>query len=207
MNKQRKAKRKTAAALGLLVLCLFLFSACGMDPEHKKAYDELQGQLLEEVGEENWKQTGEVCGWGMETPNEYNRYYFYIDEEKYPMYKHYWLEDIPPKSYKEGMNSGLDTAGDKVQYCINVKMLRYKEDIDYGGVAVKKDTDYFLVKVYDRAIYYVTVGRGISEDSHMIESVFDIDESSLRRKMLCHKERGKWIMEDVQITEQHSSEG
>ncbi len=197
MKTQMKQKRKTAAVLALILLCVFLFSACGMDPKHKKAYEELQEKLLEEVGEENWKLTGEACGWGMESVNEYNRYYFYIDENLYHKYKDYWLEDVPTEAYREGMNSSLGEAGDKVQHCINVYMLRYESDIDYGGVAVKKNTDYFLVHVYDHAVYYMDVGRTLGKGARMIETKFNIDESSLSRKMLCHKRFGRWIMEDI----------
>lgn len=182
----------TAALTGVLTL-----SACGMDEEDRQAYQEVLALALKEHGEDDWVSTGECCSWGMETPNYYDQYNFYIDEADYNDYKDYWLEDVPKEKYREGLNEDLWYTGDLVQHCINIYKLNYSENEDYMGVKLKKNTNYYLVSVYDRAVYYEYIHRYEDADNFFRSSNFNIDEYSCTAKVFYHKEKDRWIAEEI----------
>ena len=195
----KKRKLKYAAALTVLIvlLCVASLSGCGLSEEESADYEEVLALALEEFGEKNWVHTGQSRSWGSETPNYHDQYNFYIDEELYDEYKHYWLEDVPENKYKEGLNQDLWQSGDYAQHCINIYKLNYSNDIDYSGVTVKKETDYYRVSVYDKALYYKYIYGFKDSQNFFTESDFRVDDDSLIAEMLYHKEGKDWVMEKV----------
>lgn len=177
-------------------VCLFGLSACRMDEEDAAHYEQVLALALDEVGEENWKFTGQCCGWSGEAVNEYDQYNFYIDEENYNDYRRYWLEDVPEEEYRDGLNADLWETGDRVQHCINIYQLRYESDVDYMGVALKKDTDYYLVSVYEHTVFFRHVYAFGESETYGVSCGFSLGDESPRR-MLYHQEGSRWIMENT----------
>lgn len=195
----KRAKRIKAAILAAVAALtgIFSLSACGMDKEHSQAYEEVLQLTLDKEGEEDWKPTGQCVSWGMETPNYYDKYYFYIDKDKYYDYKEYWLEDVPREKYREGFNESLWETGDYAQHCINIKMRNYTQDSEYMGIKLKKDTEYYIVSVYDKALYYVYINGFEDENNFIRNSGFRVDKDSCIATIIYHKNGKDWVAEEA----------
>ncbi len=183
-------------AIILALLCTVTFSACGLTEKEKKEYAEVLDLAFEEVNPGNWMATGQTSGWGLETPNYHDQYYFYIDEDDYENHKIDWLEDFPKEKYYDGLNKGMGQYSDYMQHCINISPLQYDANIDYGGVSLKKNKLYYLVCVYDKAIYYKTVTKS-SNGNFWISPSSNIDYESLSKRMIFYKKYGSWVMETL----------
>lgn len=191
-----KALRKCMIIFAILtaLLCTLTLSACGMSETDQDLYREVLALALEEAGEDDWVFTGQCSGWSMEISNPYDEYNFYINKAQYNTYKNYWLEDVPKEEYYANLNFGLGTYGDYAQHCINIYQLNYIEDTTYKGVPLEKNKNYYLVTVYDRAVYYRYVSSYSDSSGYMVFPSFNVDEDSISMQMLYHKDRKKWVM-------------
>ena len=192
-------KHKRISILFVLVftgvaVCL---SACGMSEKDRQTYQEVLELALTEVDSENWQFTGQSYSWGMETANKKDQYNFYIDRELYDTYKHYWLEDVPREEYRESLNAYLGETGTPVQHCINIRKMNYENDSDYRGVQLKKNTDYYLARCYDRSVYYRCITGERKENEYTISDEFSLDHTSLSKKILDHKTDEMWCKEEI----------
>lgn len=206
MTRPNRVIRRLALLL-LSLLCLFPLAACGMSKEDAALYEQVLALALEEVGSDDWVFTGQCCGWGSESVNEYNQYNFYIDKADYDTYKHYWLEDVPREQYAEGLNEDLRSCGDPVQHCINIYRLNYIGDVEYGGVMLKKDTNYYLVSVYDSAVYYRYIFAFQDSKNFATDSGYVLDEGNPSRRMFFHQEGRHWIREELEPISSPDSSG
>lgn len=198
MTHIKKAKLFLTVILILAALGGVLsMSGCGMDEEHAEAYEEVSRLAVKEYGGEDWVPTGVCRSWGMETPNYYDKYYFYIDKDLYNNYKDYWLEDVPEEDFYESYNESLLNTGDYVQHCINIYLISCEEDEDYRGVQLKKNTEYYLTTVYENALYYQYISRFQDKDNFFSNANFRVDENSVKAEILYHKEGKRWIGEEI----------
>ncbi len=193
---KKKNCRTAIFAIILALLCTVIFSACGLTEERQNEYEEVLDLALEEVNPGNWVATGQTIGWGYETPNYHDQYYFYIDEDDYDDYKFDWLEDYPKENYYDGLNKGMGQYGDYMQHCINILTLQYETNSDYGGVPLEKNKLYYLVCVYDKAIYYKTVTKG-GDGNFYVSTSSNVDDESLSRRIIFYKKHGSWVMETL----------
>ena len=61
----------------------------------------------------------------------------------------------------------------------------------------KKETDYYRVSVYDKALYYKHIYGFKDSENFFTESDFRVDNDRLIAEMLYHKEGKDWVMEKV----------
>ncbi len=183
--------------ISILVLSMnIVFNKIDAYKETEKSITETYNSIPEELINRkmvpsNWKYVDYAYGWSGERTNKEDRYYFYIDEENYNSYKNYWLEDVKKSEYNSGLNKDLEEYGDRVFHLINVSSLSYKSDIEYGNVHMYKNKTYYLVRIYDNAIYY----KYIYED--MISSDFDYDWNNLLKEYIFYQNNGEWVIEEL----------
>ena len=114
--------------------------------------------------------------------------FFYIDEDKYEEYEHYWLEGIDASKYYDGMNDDLRENGDWVFHMIEIQLLTYSDEVEYNDILLESDTPYYLVSIYDKASYFCKVKE--MSNGFSISPVADYDEESLTKKMICTEGAG-----------------
>ncbi len=197
----KRAKKVMAAILAAAAALtgILSLSACGMDEEHTNDYEEVLQMALEEYGGQDWVMTGACRSWGMETPNNHDKYYFYIDNDKYYDYKEYWLEDVPKEKFREGFNKNLWETGDYVQHCINIEMRNNPENGEYMGIKLEKDRDYYVVSVYDKALYFAYLYDYKDADNYFRDCGFKVDEESCTAKVIYHKTENGWTSEKADL--------
>lgn len=195
----KKRKLKYAAVLTVLIvlLCVASLSGCGLSEEESADYEEALQMALEKYGGQDWVMTGACRSWGMETPNKHDKYYFYIDKDKYYDYKEYWLEDVPAEKFREGFNKNLWETGDYVQHCINIKMRNNTENSEYMGIKLEKDRDYYVVTVYEKALYFVYIYDFKDPDNYFRDCGFKLDEDSSTATIIYHKDKNGWVAEEA----------
>lgn len=145
----------------------------------------------------NWIYVSDGYGWGMESLNRSDKYYFYINNENYEKYKYYWLEDVDKSEYREGYNEDLLEFGDYIFHAINISDLSYNSDIDYGNVHMSKNKTYYLVQFYNNAIYYKYISDYKNENYYGIVSDFELNYGSLSNEYIFYQENGQFIVEKL----------
>lgn len=164
----------------------------------KETYDSIPKELInKKIISSDWKYVDSAYGWSGEWTNKEDKYYFYIDEENYNLYKNYWLEDVEKSYYVEELNKDLGEYGNRVFHLINVSGLSYNSDIDYGNVHMYKDKTYYLVQIYDKAIYYKYISYYKDINNYFLSSNFDYDNDSLLKEYIFHQDDNEWIIEEL----------
>lgn len=165
-------------------------------------YDEKYENIIQELFDNNlisnnWQYAGQDSEWGLIGSVKNHKYYFYINNEDYDNYKYYW--DFPNDDnlkYYKGYNEHLKNTGDYVFHMIELSELKYSEDVDYGNIHLAKDNTYYLVKIYDKALYYKYVYK-TNEDGSFIEVKSDYDRDSLLKEYIFHSQNNEWIIEEL----------
>lgn len=145
----------------------------------------------------NLKYISSSYGWGMESVDKTNKYYFYIPSEQYDKYKHYWLEGVEESEYMNGYNSKLFETGDYVFYAINVSDLKYTHDIEYGNVRLKANKQYYMVQIYDEAIFYNYIRKYEEDSSYDIFSNFQCKNDSISKEYFFSQNGNNWEIEEL----------
>lgn len=163
-------------------------------------YDSIPEELLNRnLISKNLKYVNYKYGWGMEWADKTNKYYFYIDSNNYDKYKSYWLEGIDKSQYRDKYNEGLATYGDYVFTAININDLSYKSDVEYSNVHLTANKTYYLVQIYDEAIYYkyISTVDVNDETKYYVYSASNYKEDSISKEYIFHQEKEKWIIEEL----------
>lgn len=165
-------------------------------------YDSIPEELLNRnLISKNLKYVNYKYGWGMEWADKTNKYYFYIDSNNYDKYKSYWLEGIDKSQYRDKYNEGLATYGDYVYVftAININDLSYKSDVEYSNVHLTANKTYYLVQIYDEAIYYkyISTVDVNDETKYYVYSASNYKEDSISKEYIFHQEKEKWIIEEL----------
>lgn len=164
----------------------------------KETYDSIPKELVnKKMVSSNWKYVDSSYGWSGEWTNKEDKYYFYIDEENYNLYKNYWLEDVEESDYYSGLNKDLFKYGNRVFHLINISSLVYNSDIEYGNVHMHKDKTYYLVQIYDKAIYYKYISSYKDINNYILLSNFDYDRDSLLKEYIFYQDNNNWIIEEL----------
>lgn len=164
----------------------------------KETYDSIPEELInKKMISSDWKYVDFAYGWSGEWTNKEDKYYFYIDEENYNLYKNYWLEDVEKSEYSSGLNKELREYGNRVFHLINVSSLSYNSDIDYGNVHMYKDKTYYLVQIYDKAIYYKYISYYKDINNYFLSSNFDYDNDSLLKEYIFYQDDNEWRIEEL----------
>lgn len=165
-------------------------------------YDSIPEELLNRnLISKNLKYVNYKYGWEMEWADKTNKYYFYIDSNNYDKYKSYWLEGIDKSQYRDKYNEGLATYGDYVYVftAININDLSYKSDVEYSNVHLTANKTYYLVQIYDEAIYYkyISTVDVNDETKYYVYSASNYKEDSISKEYIFHQEKKKWIIEEL----------
>ena len=82
---------------------------------------------------------------------------------------------------------------------INVNDLSYISDVEYGNVHLSANKTYYLVQIYDEAIYYEYVSAldVNDETKYNVYSASNCKEDSISKEYIFHQENGKWIIEEL----------
>lgn len=170
------------------------------DPR-QQIYDSIPRELIEQnLFPKNMKPVGSACGWAMTFPDRTHITYYYIPEELYDQYKHYWLEGVDKKDLRDNYNETLGRIGEYVFRSISVDDYLLSADREEGNVLLKANVQYYRVDVYDRAIYYEVVKDYSSEqnpDNYYESSRHGEDPDSCSASYMFHQEDGKWIIEQM----------
>ena len=224
-NKGKKSKTKTILiTLGIVVSVIFLVGIVSVglfikalgnvidgikdkidtyeekEQTREKLYDSIPKELFNKgLLSKDLKFVNYKYGWGMEWTDKTDKYYFYIDSNDYNKYKNYWLEGIDKSQYRDKYNEGLATYGDYVFKAINVNDLSYTSDVEYGNVHLSANKTYYLVQIYDEAIYYeyVRVLDVNDETEYNVYSASNCKEDSISKEYIFHQENDKWIIEEL----------
>lgn len=219
INRTKKSKTKTIigvivfAFLLMIIISLSLFTKAlvigindKIDAYEEKEqtrdniYDSIPEELLNRnLISKNLKYVNCKYGWGIEWIDTTDKYYFYIDSNNYDKYKSYWLEGINKSQYRDEYNEELATYGDYVFQAINVNDLSYTSDVEYGNVHLAANKTYYLVKIYDEAIFYKYIIATDSGDEikYSIYSESNCKEDSISKEYIFHQENGEWIIEEL----------
>lgn len=163
-----------------------------------ETYDSIPEELInKKIISSNWKYVDYAYGWSGERINKKDKFYFYIDDEEYDLYKNYWLEDVEESNYEDGLNRYLWEYGDRVFHLINISSLSYNSDIDYGNVHMAKDKTYYLVQIYNKAIYYKYISHYKDINNYSISSNFDYDRDSLLKEYIFYQDNNEWVIEEL----------
>lgn len=165
-----------------------------------ETYDSIPDELLvEKILSEDYIFVGKKSPWGYKSTDVSRKYYFYINEEKYDEYKHYWLEDIDESDYRDDYNSGLSSYGDYVFKAVLVSDLCYEDDTYYGNVFLEANKTYYLVNIYDEAIYYKYIRESGSKENLKYSDYvgFNVKEESLSAKYIFQKNNDHWSIQEV----------
>lgn len=172
--------------------------------EKEQSRDDIYDSIPKELLNRNYisndlKYVNYKYGWGMEWTDKTDKYYFYIDSNNYNKYKSYWLEGIDKSQYRDKYNEGLSTYGDYVFTAININDLSYNSDVEYGNVHLTANKTYYLVQIYDEAIYYeyITAREVSNETKYYIYSASNYKEESLSKEYIFCQENGQWIIEEL----------
>lgn len=170
--------------------------------ESEQAREDIYNSIVTKLSQNNlipsnWKYVYDGYGWGMESIDRSDKYYFYIDNGNYEKYKHYLLEDVDKTKYREGYNRDLWEFGDYIFHAININDLSYISDIDYGNVHMSKNKTYYLVQIYDNAIYYEYISNYKDENNYSTGSNFKLNYDSLSNEYIFYLENGQLIMEKL----------
>ena len=163
-------------------------------------YDSIPKELLNRnLISKNLKYVGYEYGWKYEWIDKTDKYYFYIDNDNYDKYKNYWLEGIDKSEYTDKYNKNLATYGDYAFKAININDLVYKSDVEYGNVHLTANKTYYLVQIYDEAIYYKYVSAVDEKDEtkYYIYSASSFKEDSISKEYIFHQENNKWKIEEL----------
>lgn len=205
-------------AVGILLAVLFLSALdsgidtlkdiLGSNIQQAKDRDALYQSIADDMAESEpllaeTTQVGFSYGWGAETPDRSNQYFFFLPDALYgdfpeslhADYRSYWLDNVGPSAYYEGLNRDLGESGDYVFSAVNVSELSYLSDVDYAGVPLAANETYYLVTLYKRAIYYRCVLRYEDEEHYTILTDFRCDENSRAGRYLYHWENEAWVKE------------
>lgn len=164
----------------------------------EEIYDSIPKELLNRnLISKNLKYVNYAYAWSGEWPDKTDKYYFYIDSNNYDKYKSYWLEDVNKKNYSEGYNRNLWETGDYVFTAINVTDLKYSDDEKYGNVQLKANKQYYLVQIYDEAIYFKYVWNYKEDGSYIIDSNFKYKNNSLLKEYIFSQDGDSWIVEEL----------
>ena len=172
--------------------------------EKEQSRDDIYDSIPKELLNRNYisndlKYVNYKYGWGMEWTDKTDKYYFYIDSNNYNKYKSYWLEGIDKSQYRDKYNEGLSTYGDYVFTAININDLSYNSDVEYGNVHLTANKTYYLVQIYDEAIYYeyISAVDVNNETKYNIYSASNYKEESLSKEYIFYQENGQWVIEEL----------
>lgn len=173
-------------------------------PNNYKNREKVYEKIIQKLEDENimpnsWKYAGKDYSWGFEMANYSDKYCFYIDQDIYNEYTHYWLEDKDTTEFPDGYNSGLSQSGEYVFHCINIKEISYESNDEYEDIVMYKDKDYYSVKIYERALYYQSQSWYNSDGSTgAIKNHYDIDYDSLSDEYLFYFDGDELEMKKVE---------
>lgn len=222
IKKKGNLALKIIIIIAVVIITLFAIATCmavavinSIDNEFKKisnklnerkeaekiredTYDSIPKELIsKKMIPENWKYVDSAYGWSGEHYDKEDKYYFYIEEELYNLYKYYWLEGVESSEFSKDYNKELGECGSQVFHLINVQSLSYSSDIDYGNVQMYKDKTYYLVEIYEKAIYYKYIPRFKDINNYAIMSAFKYDRDSLLKEYIFYKDNNEWIIEEL----------
>ena len=109
------------------------------------------------------------------------------------------MEGVDKTQYRDKYNSGLKTYGDYVFKAVYINDLFYKSDVEYGNVHLKADKTYYLVQIYDEAIYYKYVSAVDVNDEikYYTYSASNCKEDSISKEFIFSQNNGKWELEEL----------
>ena len=154
---------------------------------------------------EEWVEITAAHPWGTESTNSSAFEYFYIDADDYDTYESEWdFDDIDESELVEGYNSEkydyyMYEVDEPVFHSLAVTPLCYKEDVEYGNLLLEKDVTYYLVGIYERAVYCEYVSS-VSQVSGATSFNYwaDYDSKTAIGKYMIHQEQDDWICEELQ---------
>ncbi len=207
MKKSSKIVLGIVIALAIVLVIIVVFLAvCFVDMvndvkekiDKKQEITEIYDSIPEELFSKNILSDDFVYvdydyGWTYESADTSWKYYFYIHSDDYEEYKHYWIESV---SGSLNNNKSLSTRGDYVFKSVMVTDLCYSSDTNYGGVNLSANETYYLVTVYDEAIFYKYYIH-YSEDKKYKTKAFNVNEESISDKYIFHQENGEWVIEEI----------
>ena len=160
--------------------------------EEREQLHETYDAILNELSEQgyihsDWRFVGTASDstWGAD---KRNRNYFYIDADKYKDYSFYWSGEYE--------KSDLYETGDQVFYMVSMTILNYSDDVDYGNVHLKGRQTYYLVDIYDKALYFVQ-RTDYDNGSSSRQPHFTYDADSLSHRFVFYKDDKGLKMEEV----------
>ena len=111
----------------------------------------------------------------------------------------YWLEGIDESQYRDKYNEKLPNYGDYVFKLININDLTYISDIEYGNVHLKANKTYYLVQIYDEAIYYkyITAKDNGNEINYHVYSDFYYKKDSISKEYIFSQNNGGWEIKEL----------
>lgn len=192
--------------LSCIYLCLLLLVVGCENSNRNKIYDDIINEITKQgLINNNLKYITSKSPNDLITTDDYNKYYFYIDNDLYNNYKYYWLEDVNENEYYNGYNSNLDETGEYVLKAINIREMLYENDCTdcydtklINNLNLNKNNKYYLVNFYDKAIYVKWITKHENKNNFNIYDWFEIDENSLDEKYIVYKSNNKWKYEKLE---------
>ena len=204
-----------AVAVVMLAIIIFLF-VCFVDmvndikenidnrakekQQIAEIYDSIPEDLFDRgILSDDLKYVGYDYAWGYKSADTSRKYYFYIDSDNYDEYKHYWLEDVGGLRYQDGYNSHLASFGNYVFSAVYVSDLSYTYDTEYCGVDLLANKTYYVVCIYDQAIYYKYVRKYGSDDNPRYHNYtgHSVKDESLSQKYIYYQENDEWVVHQL----------
>lgn len=168
--------------------------------EREDKYDSIIDEMIQKnLIPSNLKYVSNAYGWSMEWVDRTNKYYFYIDSNNYDKYKSYWLEGIDKSQYRDRYNTNLARYGDYVFKAININDLTRQSDGEYCNIYLTANKTYYLVTMYDEAIYYryISASDVKGETEYYEYSAFNCKEESMSNEYIFHEENNQWVIEKL----------
>ena len=165
-----------------------------------ETYDSIPEEMFDRgILSDDLRYVGYDYAWGYKSSDISRKYYFYIDSENYDKYKHYWLEGVSNSQYQDGFNSRLGSSGNYVFSAVYVSDLSYTQDTEYCGVDLQANKMYYLVCIYDEAIYYKYVRKYGSDDNVRYQNYtgHNINNESLSQKYIFYQENDEWVVQEL----------
>ena len=199
--------------VGIVVACFMIILKNGLEDridnikykieekkEQKKIREDIYDSIPKELINRNMfpndlMYVGSAYGWVFLSTNESDKYYFYIDDYNYDVYKHYWLEGIDKEDYTDNYNRDLIDYGSYIFKAINVSDLIYTDDVEYRNVHLTANKKYYLVQIYDEAIYYRWLSK--AGEGYIVFSKFNCKNDSLSKEYIFYEENNKWEVEEL----------
>ena len=160
--------------------------------EEREQFHETQEAILDELSEQgyihsDWKFVGAASDstWGADKSA---RSYFYIDADNYKDYSFYWSGEYE--------KSDLYETGDQVFYMVSMLELKNSDGVDYGNVHLKGRQTYYVVDMYDKALYFVQ-RTDYDNGSYSKQPRFTYDADSLSHRFVFYKDDKELKMEEV----------